>query len=81
MKKIFLFVAIMSAFLAMVSCDTKSCKCYVYNGNSTIKEIEYVSQDQSCSSLDFTRGNAYRFCTEYNEPDIDPDDIARPYKK
>ncbi|MBQ2174052.1 MAG: hypothetical protein II453_02915 [Alphaproteobacteria bacterium] len=82
MKKIVIsiFVAIV-AFVA-VSCDTKSCKCYIYNGvNTPYREIEYVDEGSSCSTLDYSRGSQYRICTEYNEPDIDPTQIGREYKK
>ena len=82
MKRIvFSFFAI-GALLATMSCDTKSCKCYYYNGNSTpYMEIEYVSEGTSCSSLDYERTTQYRQCLEYNEPDIDPGDIGQQYKK
>ena len=68
--------------LLLASCDTKTCKCYIYNGNnSPYIEQEYISEGTSCSSLDYDRGTQWRTCLEYNEPDIDPNDIGQEYKK
>ncbi|MCR4816700.1 MAG: hypothetical protein K5842_05905 [Bacteroidales bacterium] len=68
--------------LLLASCDTKTCKCYIYNGNNNpYIEQEYVSEGTSCSSLDYDHGTQYRTCLEYNEPDIDPNDIGQEYKK
>ncbi|MBP5190499.1 MAG: hypothetical protein J6031_06250 [Bacteroidales bacterium] len=74
-----------SAIVAMMffaSCDTKTCKCYTYNGVSTpTMDYEYISEGNSCSTLDYNHGTQYRTCLEYNEPDINPDDIGQEYKK
>ena len=68
--------------MAAVSCDTKSCKCYIYDGNNAPQRvIEYVDEGKLCSSLDYSRGTRYRTCLEYNEQDINPDDIGQEYKK
>ena len=68
--------------LLLASCDTKTCKCYTYNGmNTPTMEYEYISEGNSCSTLDYTHGTQYRTCLEYNEPDIDPGDIGQEYKK
>lgn len=82
MKKI-IFSSITVLLLTMVtSCDTKSCKCYVYDGNNTPQRvIEYVDESSPCSSLDYNRNTRYRTCLEYNEPDIDPTQIGQEYKK
>lgn len=72
-----------AALLLMLyaSCDTKTCKCYIYNGtNPAYMEYEYISEGNSCSSLDYNHGTQYRTCLEYNEPDIDPGEIGQEYK-
>ena len=68
--------------LALVSCDTKACKCYNYNGASQpYMDTEYVSDGTSCSALDRSSGHTYRVCLEYNEQEIDPGQIGQEYKK
>lgn len=82
MKKIFFPVIAVAILLAVSSCDTKSCKCYVYDGtNAAQRVIEYVDDASPCASLDYSRGTRYRICIENNEPDIDPSQIAQEYKK
>lgn len=82
MKKALLLTALALTALLMASCDTKSCKCYVYDGVSTpYMETDYVSEGTPCSSLSYNRGTQYRECLEYNEPDIDPNEIGQEYKK
>jgi len=72
----------MAVAMLMASCDSKSCKCYVYNGvNTPTVEIQYVSSSSPCSSLDYQSGTRYRTCLEYNEQDVDPNAIGREYKK
>lgn len=67
--------------LLLTACDTKSCKCYIYDGaNQPYVEIEYLSDGTPCSSLDYTRTTRYRACLEYDEPDIDPSQIGEEYK-
>ncbi len=74
-------IAAVGILALLSSCDTKTCKCYVYNGNNTpYLEQEYVSEGTPCSSLDFQQGTRYRTCIEYNERDIDPNDIGQEYK-
>lgn len=81
MKKTSLFLVLATLVALATGCDTKSCKCYYYDGiNNPYMEIEYVSEGSSCSSLDYNRGTQYRLCTEYNEPTIDPGDIGEEYK-
>lgn len=82
MKKIMILglTAGMAALLG--SCDSKSCRCYYYDGvNPAYTETEYVSDGSACSSLDYHRGTQYRTCTEMDEPYIDPGDIGQEYKK
>ena len=43
-------------------------------------EYEYISEGNACSTLDYTHGTQYRICTEYNEPEIDPNEIGQEYK-
>jgi len=64
------------------SCEpSKTCKCYIYNGAETpYVQLEYISTGSSCSGLDYERGNSYKKCLEYDEADIDPNDIAQGYK-
>lgn len=82
MKKILIAATIAIVMTTLSSCDMKSCKCYVYNGNNTPERmIEYVDEGKSCTTLDYNRGTRYRICLEYNEPDIDPNDIGQEYKK
>ena len=82
MKKIIIpTIAVVLVALA-VSCDTKACKCYIYDGvNRPERVVEYVDESSPCSTLDYSRGTRYRICTEYNEPDIDPNEIGQEYKK
>ena len=81
MKAKILFLSF--AFIAMLlcSCDDKPCKCYTYNGATVYSETKYVGYSSSCSALDYSQGNNYRVCLEYDEADIDPDDIGQEYKK
>lgn|GEM_PF-1103674 len=75
------YLVALLAFVALASCDTKTCKCYVYNGNNTpYIEQEYISEGSPCSSLDYQQGTRYRTCIEYTERDIDPNDIGQEYK-
>lgn len=81
MKKLIIPFCLIAFCLMLGACDSKSCKCYVYNGvNTPTIEIQYVSSGSPCSSLDYQRGTQYRTCLEYNEQDIDPNDIGREYK-
>ncbi len=81
MKRIIFSLALLALAALMASCDTKSCKCYVYNGvNTPSLEIEHVSSGSPCSSLDYQRGTQYRTCLEYNEQDINPGEIGQEYK-
>ena len=80
MKRIIPFAA--ALLLLFTACDTKSCKCYIYDGTSEpYLETDYVSEGTACSTLDYTRGTRYRVCLEYNEPEIDPGQIGQEYKK
>ena len=80
MKKLLLIPAALM-IIALASCDTKTCKCYIYNGaNTPYMEYEYIAEGNSCATLDYNRGTQYRQCIEYNEPDIDPGDIGQEYK-
>lgn len=82
MKKIILSAFAVIILAIMASCNTKSCKCYIYDGvNTPERVIEYVDESKPCSSLDYTRTPRYRTCIEYNEPDINPGDIGQEYKK
>lgn len=81
MKKLTLISLVVLATIALSSCDSKRCKCYYYDGVHWSQESEYVSEESSCSSLDFTNGMRQRLCLEENEPDIDPSAIGRDYKK
>ena len=73
-------IPIAALLLLLAACDTKTCKCYIYDGtNQPYVETEYISDGTACSSLDYTRGTRYRACTEYNEPDIDPSQIGEEY--
>lgn len=83
MKKTLLITALAVIMLAVASsCDTKSCKCYVYDGtNPAYRTTEYIDDASPCASLDYNRGTRYRMCLEYNEPDIDPNEIGQEYKK
>lgn len=82
MKKVILISLIALFACAVSSCDSKSCRCYIYDGvNPVYKEIEYVSDGTACSSLNYRNGNKYRSCVEMNEPDIDPNEIGQEYKK
>lgn len=82
MKKILFTSIAILLLMAAASCDTKSCKCYMYDGNNTPQRvIEYIDEGSPCATLDYDRGTRYRVCTEYNEPDIDPNDIGQEYKK
>ncbi|MCR5064544.1 MAG: hypothetical protein K6A67_02135 [Bacteroidales bacterium] len=82
MKKLVIPTIAIIMLAIMASCNTKSCKCYIYDGvNRPERVIEYVDESSPCSSLDYTRTPRYRMCTEYNEPDINPDDIGQEYKK
>lgn len=82
MKKTSILALGLTLLFLAVSCDTKTCKCYTYNGlNTPTMDYEYISEGNSCSTLDFNRGTQYRTCLEYNEPDIDPNDIGQEYKK
>ena len=82
MKKSLSFLSLCVAILLLSACNSKTCKCYIYNGTSTPYEAtEYVSDNEPCSVLDYTRGVQYRTCLEYNERDIDPHDIGQEYKK
>jgi len=75
-------IALAALLPLFASCDTKSCRCYVYDGlHDPYKQIEYVQEGTPCSSLDYNRGAQYRTCVEINEPDIDPGDIGQEYKK
>ena len=68
--------------IALASCDTKTCKCYIYNGaNTPYTQYEYIAEGNTCSTPAYNRGTQYRTCLEYNEPDIDPNDIGQEYKK
>ena len=81
MRKI-LFIGLATAALLFAACDSKSCKCYYYDGvNEPYAGTEYTDEGNACSSLDYSRNNNYRLCTEMSEPDIDPASIAWPYKK
>lgn len=80
MKRILPLAA--ALLLLAAACDSKSCKCYVYDGtNDPYREIDYVSEGSACSTLDYTRGTRYRVCLEYEEADIDPSQIGQEYKK
>ena len=82
MKKLVIPTIAIIMLAIMASCNTKSCKCYIYDGvNSPERVIEYVDESSPCSTLDYTRTPRYRMCTEYNEPVINPDDIGQEYKK
>ena len=82
MKKLILSIAALAAAISLASCDSKMCKCYIYNGQNTpYVETEYVQEGTACSALDYNRGTQYRTCLEYNEPDIDPNGIGQEYKK
>lgn len=83
MKKIMLLLSAVVLLAATESCDTKACKCYVRSGDGGVQEIDYVDEGTSCSTLDrYTSGNKpVRICTEYNERDLDPDDIGWEIKK
>lgn len=77
----FLFTAAIAILLLQSACDTKSCRCYIYDGvNSPYKDIEYVAEGTSCSSLDYQNGKRYRYCTEMSDPDINPGEIGEEYK-
>mgnify|MGYP006988847054 CR=1 FL=1 len=79
-KILSLSAMVLITFMA-TSCDTKSCKCYYYDGtNPAYMETEYVSEGTACSTLDYQRGNQYRTCLEMSEADIDPGSIGREYK-
>lgn len=79
-KTILISIAVVCAILT-ASCDSKTCKCYLYNGvNTPYMEYEYVSEGTPCTSLDYDRTGQYRKCIEYNEPDIDPTEIGQEYK-
>ncbi len=79
--KFIAFVAFFALVAIFASCDTKSCRCYIYDGvNTPYKEIEYVAEGTSCSSLDYQRGKQYRYCTEMSDPDINPGEIGEEYK-
>ena len=70
------------AIALLAACDTKSCKCYVYDGTNTPQRvIEYVDESSPCSSLDYKNSTRYRYCLEYGEEDIDPSEIGQEYKK
>lgn len=76
------FATFLVSVALFASCDTKSCRCYVSDGvNPVYKEIDYVSENEPCSSLDYTSGSKYRLCTEMSDPEIDPGSIGREYKK
>ena len=80
MKRILPIAAVLLLFAT--ACDSKSCKCYVYDGtNEPYRETEFVAEGSACSSLDYSRGTRYRVCLEYDEPDIDPSQIGQEYKK
>lgn len=83
MKKTLLFLAAASILLSFASCESKSCKCYVLNGDQYVRETDYVDESSACGSLDryYSNGKPSRLCTEYNEPDIDPNDIGVETKK
>lgn len=82
MKKIILFSLAVVTITLMTSCDTKACRCYIYDGVNPVERVtEYVDAASSCYTLDYTRGKRYRTCTEYNDQDINPDDIGQEYKK
>ena len=77
MKKI---AIVCLAFLAMglVSCNTKSCRCYDFvNGRWTGPHTAYTSPSYSCASLN-TR--TY-FCNEMDDPILNPDEIGIDSKK
>ena len=82
MKKILLVAVFALSILAVSSCDTKTCKCYYYDGvNPAYMEYEYTNESNSCSYLDYKHNLSYRKCIEYNEPDLDPGSIAEEFKK
>ena len=42
MKKLILSIASLAAAISLASCDSKMCKCYIYNGQNTpYVETEY----------------------------------------
>lgn len=81
MKKIFILTAVVTVVALLNGCDTKSCRCYYYDGvNDAYMDYEYVSDNTPCSSLDYERNHSFRMCTEMSEPEIDPHDIGQDYK-
>ncbi len=82
MKQIIFLGLIAVATMIFSSCDTKECKCYVYDGvHAPYMESQYVSYDNSCSVRDYRNGTQYRYCLEMDEPDINPGEIGQEYKK
>jgi hypothetical protein len=82
MKRLTALIIAIAMIAVLASCDTKSCKCYIYDGNNPAQRVtEYIDDGTPCGTLDYTRGKRYRICTEYNEQDIDPSQIGQEYKK
>lgn len=81
--RLWMLALTMAAAMPLIaSCDTKACRCYVYDGqNPTYIVTNYVDEGVSCSTLDYNRSTQYRICTEMSDPEIDPGQIGREYKK
>lgn len=70
------------ATLLLASCSTKSCRCYLLTrwGSVPISET-YIDKSTPCSELGYNNLNpddsSYRYCTEWDDPEIDTMDVVR----
>ena len=75
-------IVFVGALLLLTGCKTKSCRCYLLEkwGNVVVSET-YIDPGTDCSELGYSTQNrydlSYRYCTDFDDPEIDTMEIVR----
>ncbi|MBP5548792.1 MAG: hypothetical protein J6X58_07895 [Bacteroidales bacterium] len=78
----FIITAAIAGLLLLSSCSTKPCRCYLLEKWGSVRVSEtYIDPSTPCGELGYSNINpddsSYRYCTEWDDPEIDTMDVVR----